>query len=269
MTPPAADPFTAIAPFYDLDFEEYDDDVSFYQSLAEFHGESVLELGCGTGRVAVPLAAAGLRVTGVDVNAAMLALARRRGGRRRGLAWRRGDMRTIDLGQTFALVTVPLGGLQHLATIDDVAAALATIARHLAPDGVAVADVEAPHRDDFDPTPQPLVEHWTKPWGDGGHVTKTVSIAARPSENVKEITWHFDVVSRGGAVRRTTTAFTFRTITLPELTLAAWLAGLRVSATFGDYEFTAFDDFSERLVVLLQHEDAPLPPYAGAFADRP
>ena len=269
MTPPAADPFTAIAPFYDLDFEEYDDDVSFYQSLAEFHGESVLEFGCGTGRVLVPLAEAGLRVTGVDINAAMLAIARRRAGRRRAVTLRRGDMRTIDLKQTFALVTVPLGGLQHLATIDDVAAAIATLARHLAPGGVAAVDVEPPHRDDFDPTPQPLVEHWTKPWHDGGRVTKVVSIEAHPAESMKDITWHYDVASRTGGLRRTTAMFVFRTITLPEIALAGRLAGLRVAAAFGDYEFTPFDDFSERMVVLLQHAGDPAPPYAGAFAGAP
>jgi ubiquinone/menaquinone biosynthesis C-methylase UbiE len=260
---PANDPFTAIAPFYDLDFEDYDDDVSFYRSLAEYHGDTVLEWGCGTGRVAVPLVESGQRVTGVDINAAMLAVARKRIGTRKGLTLRRGDMRTLDLKQRFALVSVPLGGLQHLATADDVAAAIANVARHLAPDGVAALDVEAPHRDDFDPTPQPLVEHWTKPWA-GGAVSKVVAIEAHPAEGYKDITWHFDVASRSGALKRITAAFTFRTITLPEIALGARLAGLRVVAAFGDYEFTPYDDFSERLVVLLQHTDAPQPPYGFA-----
>ena len=262
-----ADPFTAIAPFYDLDFEDYYDDVSFYQSLAEYHGDTVLELGCGTGRVAVPLAQSGLRVTGVDINAAMLAIAKRRMGARKGLTLKRGDMCRLDLKQTFALVTVPLGGVQHLASVEAFADAIATIARHLAPGGVAVVDIEAPHRDDFDPTPQPIVEHWTKPWTGGGQVTKLVSVEARPSESMKDITWHFDVATRTGALRRVTTAFTFRTITLPEVTLAGRLAGLHTVAAFGDYEFTPFGDFSERMIVLLQHADAPLPPYSTLSED--
>jgi len=260
--PTPIDPFTAIAPFYDLDFEDYYDDVSFYQSLAEYHGDTVLELGCGTGRVAVPLAQSGVRVTGVDINAAMLAIAKQRMGARRGLTLRRGDMTKLDLKRTFALVTVPLGGVQHLASVEAFADAIATIARHLAPGGVAVVDIEAPHRDDWDPTPQPLVEHWTKPWPGGGLVTKLVSVESRPSESMKDITWHFDVASRTGTLRRVTTAFTFRTITLPEVTLAGRLAGLRTVATFGDYEFTPFGDFSERMIVLLQHAGEPLPPYS-------
>ncbi|MGE3857609.1 MAG: class I SAM-dependent methyltransferase [Dehalococcoidia bacterium] len=262
------DPFTAIAPFYDLDFEDYYDDVSFYQSLAEYHGETVLELGCGTGRVAVPLAQGGLKVTGVDINDAMLAVAKQRMGSRKGLTLKRGDMTTLDLKQTFALVTVPLGGVQHLATLDDLVEAVAVMGRHLEPGGVAVVDIEAPHRDDYDPTPQPLVEHWTKPWTGGGQVSKLVSVEARPSDSMKDITWHFDVAAKDGALRRITTSFTFRTITLGEIALAGRLAGLRVAAAFGDYEFTPFSDFSERLVVLLQHEGDPLPPYSTVLEDE-
>ena len=258
----ANDPFTAIAPFYDLDFEDYYDDVSFYQSLAEYHGDTILELGCGTGRVAVPLAQSGLKVTGVDINDAMLAVAKQRMGTRKGLTLKRGDMTDLDLKQTYALVTVPLGGVQHLASVDAFVDAIAVMARHLAPGGVAVVDIEAPHRDDFDPTPQPIVEHWTKPWIDGGQVSKLVSVEARPAESMKDITWHFDVASRTGALRRITTMFTFRTITLPEVTLAGRLAGLRTVAAFGDYEFTPFDTGSERMIVLLQHDDEPLPPYS-------
>ena len=140
-----------------------------------------------------------------------------------------------------------LGGVQHLATLDDFSAAIAVLARHLEPGGVAVVDIEAPHRDDYDPTPQPIVEHWTKPWGDG-QVSKLVSVESRPSESLKDITWHFDVAAA-------------------EFTLAGQLAGLRMVAAFGDYEFTPFSDFSERLVVLLQHTDDPLPPYTTLSED--
>src|SRR5690606_3985817 len=110
---------------------DYHDDVSFYESLAEYHGDTVLEFGCGTGRVAIPLAEAGLRVTGVDISPAMLALARKRAGRRANLKWQRGDMLSINLKQQYALVTVPLGGVQHLASIEEVAAAIGTMGRHL------------------------------------------------------------------------------------------------------------------------------------------
>ena len=247
------DAFTSIAPFYDLDFEEYHDDASFYARLAANHGSEVLELGCGTGRVTIPLARAGLTVTGVDINEAMLKIAR---DRSKGLSvdYRRGDMTDLNLGRTFDLVTIPLGSVQHLASSDDLVATLEVVARHLGQGGVGVVDVESPHSDDFQVGPLPVVEHWTKPW-QGGSVTKVVAVEPHPSEGMKWITWHFDVADRDGRLRRVNAAFSFRTITLDELHLAGRLAGLRIIARFGDYEFTPYHDGAERLVVLFQRED--------------
>lgn len=259
LPPPAHaddDAFTSIAPFYDLDFEEYHDDASFYARLATNHGTEILELGCGTGRVTVPLATVGLKVTGVDINEAMLKIAR---ARSRGLpvTYRQGDMTNLDLKKKFDLVTIPLGSVQHLASSDDLVATLEVVARHLGPGGVGVVDVESPHSDDFSVGPLPVVEHWTKPW-EGGTVTKVVAVEPHPSEGMKWITWHFDVADREGRLRRVNAAFSFRTITLDELHLAGRLAGLKIIARFGDYEFTPYHDGAERLIVLFQREDDPM-----------
>lgn len=257
----APDPFAAGAPFYDLDLEGYDDDVALFARLADGGWRRVLELGCGTGRVAVALARRGLTVTGVDVSPAMLAIARERAGGTAGLSLIEADMCTLDLGERFDAVIVPLGGLQHLEDVDAVVEAMAVIARHLAPEGLAVIDVEAPHADDFTPGPQPLTEHWTRPWAGGGGalVTKFVSVDARPSAGVRDVTWHFDVQSSEGGLRRVTQQFTLRTFTVGELALAARLAGLEMTGVFGTYALDPFDDGNERLIVTLEHggtEDA-------------
>jgi hypothetical protein len=141
-----------------------------------------------------------------------------------------------------------------MENIEDFVLALESMARHLAPGGVAVVDVESPAAEDFDPTPQPLIEHWTKPWR-GGTVSKVVSVAAIPMLGTKEVTWHFDVADRQGRLTRLTTQFYLRTYTPGEIDLAARIAGLRVVARFGDYEFTPHSDGAERLVVLLQRAD--------------
>lgn len=251
--PAEGDPFARIAAFYDLDFEDYHDDASFYVRLADIHGARVLELGCGTGRIAVPLAEAGARVTGIDISEAMLAVARERAGDLK-VTWQTGDLRRLRLRGRFDVVCAPLGTLQHMETIEDFVAALESMARHLAPGGVAVVDVESPVPDDFDPLPQPLIEHWTKPW-EGGTVSKVVAVAAIPMLGTKEVTWHFDVADRQGRLTRQTTQFNLRTYTPGEIDLAARLAGLRVVARFADYAFTPYHDGAERLVVLLQRAD--------------
>ncbi len=240
-----------IAPFYDLDLEGYEDDVEFYRMLASEWEGAILELGCGTGRVAKALAAGGSEVVGVDTSPAMLALAPREPTAGQ-VEWCEGDMRTLDLARRFALVLVPLGGLQHLETIDDLVATLETIARHLDDDGLAVVDIEAPSAEDFEVGPQPLVEHWTRPWA-GGQVTKLVSVDGAPSLSLRNVTWHFDVQPLDGPLRRHTAQFTMRTFTLGELELAGRLAGLQVAAAHGDYDGSPYDDGAQRLVVSFEH----------------
>lgn len=263
MRPAEPDPFAHVARFYDLDLEGFDDDLALYMESAA--GRDVLELGCGTGRVAVPLAATGVRVTGVDLSPAMIGLAR---GRAEGLPLRlvEGDMRSLDLGERFGAVFVPLGGLQHMATAADVVRALATVARHLAPGGQAVVDVEAPHPDDWLAGPRPLLQHWTRdlppsPAGPGGAVTKLVAVEGRPVESLREVTYHFDVQPPEGPLRRMTQRFALRVITAGELELAARLAGLGVAAWYGDYDGAPPREGDDRLIAVLERAaeagDAP------------
>ncbi len=257
----ASDPFAELAPFYDLDVAGYDADIELYANLAAEAGRPggrparVLELGCGTGRVACALASAGHTVTAVDVSAAMLARCRERSA---GLPVRvrRGDMRSVRLGERFRLVLVPLGGLEHMPGAREVASALETVERHLAPGGLAVVDVASPQPEDLAPGAQPLVEQWTReippaPGERGERVTKLVSLEARPSQGLREVTWHFDVQPPHGALRRVTVRFALRMITAGELELAAALAGLRVTGWYGDYDLTPFGDGAERIVATL------------------
>jgi ubiquinone/menaquinone biosynthesis C-methylase UbiE len=250
-TTSGAAPFAAVAPFYDLDLEGYEDDLFLYRQLAAEAGGAVLELGCGTGRVARALADAGVEVVGVDLSAPMLAIARERlAGSDATL--HEADFRSLNLRRRFPLVLVPLGGLQHMATVDDVVAALQSASRHVTAEGRVVVDVEAPNADDFTAGPQPLMEHWTREWHGGGvpsEVTKLVSVVAHPTEGLREVTWHFDVQPEDGPLRRTTAQFELRTITLGELELGGQLAGLAVSGAWGDYDFSPADDGAARLVV--------------------
>jgi ubiquinone/menaquinone biosynthesis C-methylase UbiE len=249
------DPFEAIAPFYDLDVHEHDEDLPFYRQIVEMHGSAVLELGCGTGRVAIDLAEAGATVTGIDISGAMLDRARTRAATSGVEAeWIAADLLTFALGRRFDAVLLPLGTIQHLTSASQIASALERAAAHLSSDGALVVDLEAPHGDDFNPGPLPLMEHWTRAWPEGGgQVTKLVAVDVAPSEALRYVTWHFDVQPAEGPLTRVSSQFTLRTTTLGEIELAGRLAGLEVVGAYGDYEFGPFEDGDPRLVVVLQH----------------
>jgi SAM-dependent methyltransferase len=124
-------------------------DLEFYRRFATEHGGPVLEIGCGTGRVAVPLAAEGFEVVGVDRSMAMLRLAEER---RASLApevglrvtFVEGDMTSFDLARQFPLIIAPSRVFQFALTSADQRAALRAFKSHLAPGGRLVLDLFDP-----------------------------------------------------------------------------------------------------------------------------
>ena len=127
---------------YDTVVADWPGEIDFYQELATeatASGGAVLELGCGTGRVAVRLAAAGARVVGLDFSNAMLAVAREKQSTVR---WVQGDMRSFDLGERFGLIIIPGHAFQNLVTAADQVACLESIGRHLDPGGLLVIHID-------------------------------------------------------------------------------------------------------------------------------
>ena len=114
------DPYAAIAPYYDIEHGDYDADVELYLGYAGMIGSPILELGCGSGRLLVPLAQAGYDVSGIDNSAAMIELAHKR-LTAEGLPQveaRVGDMRVIDGydDSHFRMVFAAFNSFLHLET---------------------------------------------------------------------------------------------------------------------------------------------------------
>jgi SAM-dependent methyltransferase len=127
-------------------------DVAFFVDAAARAGGPVLEVGCGTGRVLIPTARSGMDIVGLDLSRHMLAVCRERLRQEPEEVQSRvrlveGDMRRFDLGRTFALATIPFRPFQHLLTVADQFACLASIHRHLTDDGVLILDLFNPSLD--------------------------------------------------------------------------------------------------------------------------
>jgi len=227
------------APFYDWENRQTvaRRDVRFWQELAGRQTGRVLELGSGTGRLALPLLKAGADLVGIDRSDAMLARARMK-ARRAGLLDRarfvRGDIRSLPFRKRpgFSLVMAPYGMLQSLTRERDLAETLASVAGVLRRDGIFGIDLV------------PDLPRWAEY---SRRVTLSGSRGARTHLTLRESVHQdrkrgltmFDqeyVERRGGKKRVHNFALTFRTLSVPQMRRRLERAGLEVRAVLGDYQ---------------------------------
>lgn len=127
-------------------------DIDFYAGIARETNGNVLELGCGTGRVALPLAELGFNVTGVDLSEGLLSIAQRKAAgipiaAQQRLRFVQQDMSELALGEQFALALVPFHAFEHLLTSELQIRALEAIHGHIQPGGRLVLDLDDSHID--------------------------------------------------------------------------------------------------------------------------
>jgi SAM-dependent methyltransferase len=141
----------SLAEFYDyVTPYQTRQDVSFFVEMAQRSEGPVLELGCGTGRVLIPTARAGVEILGLDSAPQMLSRCRKKlldepqTVQSKVIDLTQADMRDFDLGRQFRLVTIPFRPFQHLLTVEDQLACLQTIRRHLFDSGVLIIDIFNP-----------------------------------------------------------------------------------------------------------------------------
>jgi SAM-dependent methyltransferase len=145
--------YDKIAHLYDPWSASVVEDIEFYVEEALRSGGPVVELAVGTGRIAVPTAAAGIEVIGVDSSAGMLAVAREAAAAAGvELDLRLGDLRDPPVEGTYPLVVIAFRSLLHMETDADRRAALRAVHRLLEPGGHLVFDVFAPAPDDISET---------------------------------------------------------------------------------------------------------------------
>jgi SAM-dependent methyltransferase len=141
--------------YYDLENRDFTPQGPFYLALARQVGDPVLELGCGTGRMTIPLAQQGITITGIDAGAGMLAHARLKAGDLP-IHWIEADARTFQLSASFRLIFGTTGIFQHMLERADQEALLDRVRAHLAPDGYFAFDVHAPRAAAFAEQPEEI-----------------------------------------------------------------------------------------------------------------
>jgi ubiquinone/menaquinone biosynthesis C-methylase UbiE len=226
--------YDRIARFYDPWSRSVTEDVGFYIEQAAASGGPVVELAVGTGRIAVPIAEAGVHVIGVDSSPEMLAVARQtaeEAGVAQRVDLRLGDLREPPVEERVPLVICPFRSLLHMETEGEKRSALDAARALLAPGGTYVFDVFAPSQEDIAETHDRWLER--EPgiferavWDQGA---RTLSLSVRSGEDDATFALHW--------------------LSAPEWLRLLDGAGLEVEALYGWFDGRRYDGEEDMIFV--------------------
>lgn len=239
--PPAA--YDVIAPFYDDDMGRNvgGDDIAFYRAQCRGLQGPVLELGCGTGRISLPLVRAGCTVVGIDSSIPMLQVLRRKAAlltaaERARLRLAAMDMRDLPLRSRFAAVLCPYSAFTYLLHAADRRGMLARVRDLLAPDGAFVLDVFVPNPAVENAPRGPRIFDYQRPLADGTVLERSKALSDDDAEGCRTITrWYRFLAADGRTLREITTVEHCHPWAPEPLAAELAAAGFDVLEEFGDF----------------------------------
>ncbi len=247
------------AAFYDLYSTGLEGDAAFYVEQAVAAQGPVLELGCGTGRITLPIAEAGVEIVGVDRSPEMLEIARNKLAKadktsRERVSLVEADMRDVELGRRFALVIIPYRAFLHLLSPEEQRQALATIGRHLESEGRLAFNIFDPHLGLIAAHSGPLGaaikrldREFTHPVS-GNRVLVFDTRRYDPTEQMLHEYHIFEEIDAAGHVRQKTyVPLTLRYVYRYEMQYLLNLCGFKVEALYGDFAKGPFRHGGEQI----------------------
>jgi SAM-dependent methyltransferase len=236
---------------YDAEYGDIDDGAKFFLSLAESCGPRVLDLGCGTGRLAIPLARLGKEVIGLDRSPPMLAFAERKAGPN-SVRWVEGDFRSYALGRDFDLIIACGHAFQALLTEADQLTFLRCARRHLAAAGLLAFDTRNTVPLHLDVNGRERFWHaFALP--DGALIDVSGSEQFDPAVGVM----HYRTfrARRDGGLR-SETVLDIKFTSPDDLRRLLRASGLRVDRMFGDFDGEPLTEASPEIVVVARSDHA-------------
>ena len=234
-----------VAAFYDHIVPHRDrQDVAFFVQAAQEAGGAVMEVGCGTGRILIPTARAGIEITGLDLSTYMLDVCRERlldepQDIRARVQLVQADMRDFELGRAFHLATIPFRPFQHLLTVDDQIACLKQIHRHLADGGRLILDLFNPSLISLtsDTVGQELGDEPEFTTPDGLRVVRRSRIVSRDLYNqINHVELIYYVTHPDGRKERLVHAFPMRYLFRFEVEHLLARCGFQLEHVYADYD---------------------------------
>ena len=252
-----------IAEYYDfLPLVKGRQDLDFYLYYADAAGDPILELGCGTGRILLPMAEAGHRVYGLDFSTQMLARCRQKLDAmppdvRERVRLIQGNMAAFDLDEKFRLVTIPFRPFQHLLEVGEQKNCLRAAHKHLEPGGKIILDLfqtdprrmhDPVHLSESEAHPEVMLPNGRKV----RLAERTVTFHRAAQMNDVELIYY--ITHPDGRKERLVHAFTIRYFFRYVVEHLLQLCGFRVLGVFGKYDRSPLLDDSPDMLFLAEKE---------------
>lgn len=239
---------------YDLVCGGIDEEVPLVEEWARALGGPVLDLACGTGRTALPLAARGYAVTGVDLVPEMLALARQKADALGvTVEWVESDARAFHLGRLFGCIYLVGNAFQFFHTRADQEALLARVREHLLPEGGLLFETRNPSPQNLYELHHPEGRRFTGP--DGCQLTVTAEQHYDPFSQIQHYTsyysWLYPDGQRVEQTKRVALRYTFP----QELDALLHYNGLRVHARYGSWQREPLAAASREMILVCQRRN--------------
>ncbi len=249
MEPPDLDHLYYEGRHYDQRYKVITEDIPFWIRRAEEFGDPILELAIGTGRVAIPLAENGFKVTGLDLSESMMLMGKRK-AEQAGveIEWIKSDIRNFHLGRKFSLIIFPLNTICHFLELESLEGCLGCVKRHLLPNGAFVVDafVPNPERLARDPRERFFNVEYEDPEG-GGVVKVYESNEYDPASQVNMVKFYYKLP---GQAQEREEELNMRMFFPQELEALLKYNGFRTVAKYGDYEETPFNPKSPKQMIV-------------------
>ncbi len=237
------------AHYYDC-INDFDFDVDFFIDFAQKQGGNVLELACGTGRLTIPLAKEGVKITGIDNAEEMIALAEEK-ATKLGLNvdFHLKDLLDFDLNEKFNFIFCVHNSFSHIDGFENVKQFFSNVSEHLEDDGTFILQVFNPDFFFFtrDPNDKFPLKTFKDPFSD-----KIISLSENSfydeETQINYLKWFFEKEGEEESIEN----WSQRVYYPKELEYIVQFCGFEIVDKFGDFDFTPFENDSETQILVLK-----------------
>jgi SAM-dependent methyltransferase len=249
--------FDSVARFYDCEQATFVDDIPLYVEFAKRCQGHVLECACGTGRVLVPIAEAGVRITGFDISEEMLGVARKRieelpKKARENITLVHADLTRFDLQKEFSLIFVAYRSFQSLVTREEQSAALECIHKHLTDDGVFILDLFAPRHDLLAQERRSVYLGRFLDKESGVYVTRRAEDQYNLAQQTLKEDRFYEWTDKDGRLHQHVWSFDLSYLFRYEAELLLEKHGFRVEDVFGDFSKSPYNYYSGEQIFVVR-----------------